>query len=114
MRLSGDVLNLTIPISSTASDVIDLKNGKIVGILLPTMTGTVLTIKGAVEKDVAPVALTKSDGTTNAAVTIPVTNGALIAPHGVLKDALEGVRYLQIVSGTTEVAARTIKILVRG
>lgn len=114
MRISGDVLTLTIANGATASDIIDLKNGRVTGILLPTMTGTTLTVKGALDSGVAPVALTKSDGTTNAAVTIPVTNGVLIAPHGVLKDALEGVRYLQIVSGTAEAAARTIKVLVRG
>lgn len=112
MRASGQVLKVTIAAGQTASDIVDLMNTHVVGIQTPAaLTGTALSFKGALTKGASTVVVTKSDGTTNTAVTMPMAANLLYAPVGALREALLGVRYLQLVSGTTEVAERVFLIV---
>ena len=113
MRNAGQVINVKILAGQTASEVVDLHNAVVGGIFIPTVSGTTLSFKGKLHADDALVALTKGNGTTNTALTTPMTSNILLTPVGDLEVALRGTRFLQLVSGTTEAAERTFRILLR-
>lgn len=114
MRAPGQVLKVTIPSGQTASDVVDLMNLSVSGIQTPaSLTGTTLSFKGALVKDVAPVVLTKSDGTTNTALSMPMVANTLYTPVGALREALRGTTRLQLISGTAEAADRVFFVLLK-
>lgn len=115
MRINGDVLTMTILSGATASNVLDTNNLPLASISNPAaLTGTTLTVKGALRKDDATKPLMYCDGATNTAVTIPASAGNLQAAIGDLAAALYGVRYLQLVSNSAEGADRVFYVLLRG
>ena len=97
----------TIAISATVSDAIDLGGASLNAIVTPlALTGTTMTFQGS------------HDGTTynaiydtaGAAVTVTVAASRFIplAPSD-----FSGVRYIKVVSGSAEAAARSITLVGR-
>lgn len=102
-------IEAVIAISETKSAAVDLGGFTLCGIILPVMTGTALSfeVSDAIDGTFVPLKSTTS-GTTLSYTTASSTYAA-IDP----KD-FQGVRFLKVVSGSTELAARTLKLAVKG
>ena len=99
-------LTAVIAISGTVSAAVDLVGTGLVAIQLPTMTGTAISFQGS------------ADGTTytaihdgaGAAVSITTaTDTCTVVPESITR----GFRFIKLVSGSTEAAERTIKLITR-
>jgi hypothetical protein len=100
-------LNAVIPNSGTISAAVDLVGTGLVAIQLPAaMTGTAISFQGS------------ADGTTfgaihdgaGAAVSITIAaNLVVVVPSSITN----GSRWLKLVSGSTEAAERTIKLITK-
>lgn len=101
------MITLTIANGATASDVVQLKKSNLTlltKVILPTMTGTTLTIKGGLSSDTV-------DGIAdefNTALVLQAigTNKTRYLPY----DVLSGLNYIQVVSNSAEGAEREIYI----
>jgi hypothetical protein len=96
-----------IALNGTVSTAVDLENNTLVGLELPAaFTGIAITFQGSNNngtfKDVK-----KEDGTSYTLVVAQNTY-VLIPPS-----ALAGLRYVKIVSGSAEGAARSVKPIIR-
>jgi hypothetical protein len=102
----GGTVALTIANGQTTSNALDLREKVLVGLQFATMTGTALTFTASSD-GVTYVALKDSAG---AAVSFTIASDT----YTVIQPAiLAGVRYLKLVSGSSEGAARTITAIVR-
>lgn len=102
-----DVDAVTIALNGTVSSAYDLKTNGFVGFVTPaTLDGTAFTFQGS------------PDGTTYTAlynsanvafsITVATSRYYILNPADFL-----GCRYVKIVSGSTETAARTITVIAR-
>lgn len=98
----------TIAISTTTSNVIDcVRNGPMANLLMPAaFTGTTITFLISNEEGGTYVALHK-DG-SDVSVAVAASKGVWLDPF-----IFYGLKYIKIVSGSTEVAARTITVVHR-
>jgi len=98
----------TIAISGTVSSVVDCTDGRTAfAIITPAaLTGTAMTFQASHDG----VTYTPITDTAGAAVSITVAASRYIP---IASANFAGVRYLKIVSGTTEVAARAIIVMRR-
>lgn len=99
----------TIASGQTKSSVINLNGFTPVGVLLPaTFTGTALTFEASIDgTNFFPLRA----GTGGSALSYTVAQGTYAALDP--KD-FYGVQYLKLVSGSTEGAARTLNLAVKG
>ena len=98
---------VTIANGGTVSNGVDLGDAQLAGIILPAaFTGVALTFQGS-HDGVTYFAVTKLDGTTLTAVVAPAKYVQVPI------DALQGVRFLKVVSGSAEAAARNIILMLR-
>lgn len=103
-------IDAVIASSGTASAAIDLAGFTLCGILLPAaFTGTALTFQVSSAIGGTYVALKSTTSGTSLSYTVAQGTYAAIDP----KD-FQGVRFLKVVSGSTEGAARTLKLATRG
>jgi len=101
---------VTIAMSAQESSAIDTGGMVLCGILLPaSFTGTALTfeVSNAIDGTFVPLKSTTS-GTT---LTYTVAQGTFIAIDP--KD-FQGVRFLKVKSGSSEAAARTLTLSLKG
>lgn len=101
---------ITIANSTTVSDLVDLGNRAIVGLVLPALTSTNLSFKVAAHPTDTPVELKNADGT---AITITATTGGFAVDSDDIV-CLAGYRWVQIVASVAQAADRTFKLLVKG
>lgn len=96
-----------IPISDTVSNAVDLGEMAVVGLQVPSaITSTALTFQASSDGGTY-AAVTKVDGTAYS-VTVAASKYIVIPPAD-----LAGIRFLKVIAGTTETAARTIILTVR-
>lgn len=94
--------------NASASQLVDLKGFTLLGIYVPNnFQGTNVTFKCALNKDDTPSVMKDSGGV---AVNAVVSAGDYVSLDPV---TFAGVRFLQLVSGSTETAARAIKLSAR-
>lgn len=101
------VSTLTIANGATVSSTLTLENNRVpLAVITPAaMTGSALTFNAS------------DDGSTfyplyNESSSYSVTIGTSTARHYALaRQPMEGVKYFQVVSGSAEGAARTIKVI---
>ena len=100
------VLTTTISASGTASDAITLQNSRIpLAIETPSaLTGTTLTFKSS-SSDGGTLLPIYYEGTL---YSVTVSTSRHVALD---RRAMEGVRYFQIVSGSTESSSRTFNVI---
>lgn len=107
----GNMLTKQVVISAagTKTPAFDLGGLTLVGIILPVMTGTALTfeISDALAGTYVPVKSTTSGSALS--YTIASSTYAAIDPNAVM-----GLNFGKLVSGTTEVADRTITLILKG
>lgn len=106
MAKNQKVVTATIPNAGTTSATITMEGGRIpVALELPSaLTGTTLTFKACTASDGTPVALYYES--TAYSVTVGISRYVALN-----RAAFEGVKYLQIVSGSSEGAERIIKVM---
>lgn len=99
----------TIAANKVESNVVDLRGGSLCALLVPAaMSNTTITFKAGV----VPATMLPVHDTTNSAVSI--TCGTAEAAFYPLDPAnFVGARYVQVVSGGTEVAERVFTLGVR-
>jgi len=100
----------TIAISTTESDEVDFENIKFFALQMPAgMDGTALTFKASAEAGGAKVAVVDNAG---AAISLTISSSAeIVTLSGSQLASISGLRYVTLNSGTTETAARSIKVL---
>lgn len=102
-----DTSTVTIASSGTVSTAVDLGGHNLVGIQTPAaLTGTTMTFQGSVDGSTYNV-LYDTDGTA-LSITVAVDSLILIVPSD-----FAAVRYLKLVSGSSEGAERTITLVHR-
>lgn len=104
---SYETSTVTIALNGTTSSVLDLRSKGLVGFLMPAaFTGTVITFSGSMD-NVTFGALYNADN-TQFSITVAVDRFYCLNPADFV-----GVRYIKFVSGSTELAARTIAVSTR-
>ena len=101
------VSTLTIANGATTSSTLTLENNRVpLAVITPSsMTGSTLTFQAS------------DDGSTfyplfNEGSSYSLTISTSVARHyGLARQPMEGVKYFQVVSGSTEGASRTIKVI---
>ena len=106
-QVAASLQTFDIANSDTVSTAVDLENNTLVGLELPALfTGTTITFQASNNngtfKDVK-----KEDGTSYFLVV--AQNTYVVIPPS----ALAGLRYVKIVSGSSESPARSVKAIVR-
>ena len=102
-------LTATIASSGTTSDVIDLGGATLCGFIMPAaITGTSINLEMSDDDTGTFVAVQDGEGSdlslpVSASKFVPLTNFALIA----------GLRFIKLVSNSSEAAERTIKLVTR-
>jgi hypothetical protein len=97
----------TIAISTTTSGAIDMGGMNLVGLIMPAaMTGTSMTFQGSVD-GTNYFDLYDSSG-TQLSITIAASRFILLVPAD-----FAAVRYLKLVSGSSEAAERSINLVHR-
>lgn len=98
---------VTIAISTTTSEAIDLGSLGFVGIILPSaFTGTAITFTGSIDNST----FTALYNSNNSAYSIAVS----ASRYYMLNPAdFMGSRYIKLVSNATEAAGRTITVITR-
>lgn len=107
---SVDVLTATIANSGTVSDALDIGQFRLMAFQFATMTGTTMTFQASATEDGTYVAVYDDAGN---AVSVTVTDDAVVAMTGSIAAALAPCRFIKLVSGSSEAAERTIKVLLR-
>lgn len=107
----GNFLQYTavIALSGTTSGAIDLEGFCLVGILLRGFTGTAITFTVCDTIDGTYVPLKNAAAGTALSYVVAQNTYAAIDPT-----AFQGVRFLKIVSGSTELAARNLVLSLKG
>lgn len=102
-----EYLSATIANGQTVSGVVDLKKRSPVGLLLPSaLTGTAITFQMSDTLDGTYVAI--HSGGAALSVTVGTSRYVVLDPAN-----FRGVRFLKLVSGSAEGAARTILVATR-
>lgn len=97
----------TIAISTTTSAAVDLQGYALVGLITPAaLTGSTMTFTAS-PNDGTYTALYNAGGTALSA-TVAASRTILFTPGDFV-----GVRFIKLVSGSTESAARTITLILR-
>lgn len=100
-----------IAIDETTSGAVDCGAASAVGLFTPsTLTGTAVTFLGAHDEDGTYQAVVDSAG---AAVSVTVSASKAIGFSAAVVAALLPWRFLKIVSGATETAARTLYLMTK-
>lgn len=110
VSISQAVLTATIANGDTLSDVVDLGGAAVYGIVLPTLTGTTLSIQGC---DTAGGTYVTLKSIAGAAATITVATVGAGAYLYLDPSMTAGWPYLKLLSQAAEGAARSIKLLTR-
>lgn len=101
--------NVVIAINETKSAVINLAGMCLSGIILPSaFTGTTLTFEASDAEDGTFVPVKKADGNSLSYAVAQATY-VIIDPRD-----FQGITHLKIVSGSSEAAARTLKVSLKG
>lgn len=104
----GTAGSFTIASSGTVSSALDLKENTLVGLLMPSaFTGTTLTFQAATSAGGTYREVVGTDGNA-ISFTVAAAKYVVIQPA-----VLAGVRFLKIVSGSAEGAARTVTAIWR-
>ena len=104
----ADTLTATIAISTTTSAAVDLGGASMAGLIMPAaFTGTTISFTVSDTLDGTYVALKNTAGTT-ISFTVAASTAIGFAPND-----FAAWRYIKIVSGSTELAGRAIKIIPR-
>jgi len=99
----------TIAASGTTSDVVDLNLGQLVGLIFPaSMTGTTLTFTMSTASGGTYVGVKDVGGASDYSITVTSSKYVPIDPR-----VFCGVRYLKLVSGSTESGAKVITCVFR-
>ena len=105
------LIEVTVANNGTTSDVIDINDRTIAGIITPAaLTSTAITFLVSDARDGTYVALKDSD---NAAVSLTVTTSTAYGLSGVEADALSAFPFARLVCGSAEGGARTIKCVLK-
>lgn len=106
----GATLTATIPINTTTSDIKDLGGNVLAGFITPAaLTGTAFTFNVAPNTDpTTPTNLYLSSGS---ALSFTVAASRYVAFSQDQLSYFRGVRFVQIVSGSSEAAARSIVLV---
>lgn len=100
----------TIPISTTTSAAISLKGMALVALKMPAaLTGTAITFTACDTIDGTYVPLKVTTSGTALSYTVAASGYYAVDPA-----AFQGIPFLKIVSGSTEAAARTIVLSLKG
>lgn len=100
-------IDTTIASSGTDSQAIDLFGMNMVGILFPSeMTGTSMTFKASVDGSNYYTCYDSAGSAVS--LTVTADGYVLLTPSD-----FAGVRYIKLVSGSSEGAERTIKVIMR-
>ncbi len=103
-----DDAEVVISASGTTSNAIDLGGTALCGVYIPSgFQGTSITFQAATAIDGSFVAVKGKDG-QNISATVAASQYTALDPAD-----FAGVRFLKIVSGTTESAQRTLKLAAR-
>lgn len=105
-----EIVESTIAAGGTESDLVDIGNRAIVGLIMPAIVSAALTFKVAANPADTPV-LVKNLALT--ALTVSASVGGIAIDCDALV-GLSGFRYIQIVSGATQTSAVTFKWVVKG
>ncbi len=101
---------LTIANGQQVSNVIETKGMSLIGVQIPTFTGTALTFESC--DDLAgtnPVPVKSTIAGTVLTYTVASNGYYIVAP-----DQLAGIEFLRVKSGTAEGGARTLLASLRG
>lgn len=102
------VATVTIPSSGTTSNAIDIGGLTLKAIITPgTLTGTAIKITASDSLGGTYVPVYVAPGTSELSLTVAPSR-LIAVPYDV-----SGLRYIKIVSGSTEAAARTITLLLQ-
>ncbi len=107
-----DVKEVVIANGETVSTEVDFEDYKEVGIMMPAaFTGTAITFQAS---DVSEGTFYEVRNDAGTAVSIVVAPERVIGIATVLKrNTIGPLRFVKLVSGTTETAARTIKLILK-
>ena len=105
-----EVVTSVIASGATDSDLVDMGNRAIVALIVPTIDSAALTFKAAADPGDTPV-LVKDKALANLSVSAGTGSYAIHADSLV---GLAGFRWIQIIAGAAQTAARTFKWLVKG
>lgn len=105
-----EVVESIIANGDTDSDLVDLGNRAVVGLIVPTIDSGTLTFKVAAYPTDTPILVKDKTLTT---LTVSASTGAL-ALDGDSIVGLSGYRWIQIIAGAAQTAARTFKWVVKG
>jgi hypothetical protein len=104
----GTTQQITIANGQTASAAIDLGGNTLVGLIIPAaFTGTALTFSASDAIDGTYSVVKGSDG---ASVSYTVAQGTYVV---IQPAVLAGIRFLKVISGSSEGGARVIKGICR-
>jgi len=101
--------NFKIAINGTTSEVVNLGDSVVVGMILPTLNSGNITFTICDTPDGSYVALKDKSGS---AITVTAGTGGFAVSSEDLAP-LAGYKYFKIVSATTQTAERTIVIMVK-
>ena len=94
----------TIAISTATSDVLDCSLGQLVGLIFPAaLTGTAMTFTMSNAKEGTYVPVQATGGASAYSITVAASKYVPVDLN-----TFSGIRYLKLVSGSTELAARSI------
>ena len=111
MQLRESFRTATILINDTTSDVVPLRARMVVGFIMPAaFTGTTITFTGCATVDGTFVGIRDSNNNP-VSVTVVVSTGYGLS--GAEADAVAAFPFIRLVSGSTEVAARSITVLMK-
>ncbi len=103
------LVNAVIPISTTTSAEVDIPDGyDIVGLFAPVCTGTALTFTAAAATGGTFVPVVDK---TQTAITLTISTTAYYM--GLDNALLKGLQQIKLVSGSTELAARTFSLVLQ-
>lgn len=105
-----EVITSIIPSGGTDSDLVDFGNRAIAGLIIPAIDSAALTFKAAAHHDNTPVPVKDK---LLALLTISAGTGACAIDADSLV-GLTGFRWVQIIAGVAQSAARTFKWVVKG
>lgn len=99
----------TIANSGTTSDVVDLNLGQLVGLIFPaSMTGTALTFTMSTSSGGTYVGVKDVGGAADYSLTVTSSKYVPIDPR-----VFCGIRYVKLVSGSSETGAKVITCVIR-
>lgn len=98
---------VTVANGATVSSAIDLGNLSVVGLILPVLTSTAITFQASDSLAGTYQAVKGSDGNS---VSYTVASSTYVV---ILPTALAGIRFLKLVCGSAEGAARTITVIAK-